>query len=380
MPFQSTVNLNPAPAVQGDFASVNPFASVLAGPGALVAPASGLTVGNFCWVGPAGQVSQSYVAGYQIGFLGRNEQALITNYLGEVSMVVPAGFMVNVFNSGDFWAKFPGGATPGQLVYADPNTGTPIAAASVPAAASATASSGFTGTITTTNGSTTITVVTATAGIIGTGDVLVATGIPTGTTIVSQLTVTSGSGAGLLGTYQISAPATSSNTAEAATTNSTLLRVSAVASGALNAGDVISGTGVTLGTTIGTQNVQFIGVANLASSTTLVVTAVTQGVLRVGDVVVAVGVPTGATIASQSSGTPGGVGTYIMSAAATVTNTGVPLTDGNIPGQTGRYRTATLQNFASTTITVAGTAQATGFFVAGSSTAGNNELAKITTF
>ena len=104
MPFQSTVNLNPAPAVQGDFASVNPFASVLAGPGALVAPASGLTVGNFCWVGPAGQVSQSYVAGYQIGFLGRNEQALITNYLGEVSMVVPAGFMVNVFNSGDFWA------------------------------------------------------------------------------------------------------------------------------------------------------------------------------------------------------------------------------------------------------------------------------------
>jgi len=57
MPFQTVINDQQAPAVAGDFASTNPFANVLAGPGALVAPAGGLIVGNFAWVGPQGQVS-----------------------------------------------------------------------------------------------------------------------------------------------------------------------------------------------------------------------------------------------------------------------------------------------------------------------------------
>src|SRR5579862_2062864 len=102
MPFQTVINDQQAPAVAGDFASCNPFANVLAGPGALVAPAGGLIVGNFAWVGPQGQVSQSFVAGWQLGFLGRNEQALITEFLGEATMVVPQGFMVTLFNEGDF--------------------------------------------------------------------------------------------------------------------------------------------------------------------------------------------------------------------------------------------------------------------------------------
>jgi hypothetical protein len=381
MPFQSKVNSQQAPGVAGDFASTNPFASVLAGQGELVAPAGGLVVGNFAWVGPAGQVSQSYVAGYQIGFLGRNEQALITQFLGEYTMVVPAGFMITLFNEGDFYAKFPAGATPGQNVYADPNTGTPISSASTPSAASATASEGATGTLTTVSGSATVTVNTVSAGLLAVGDTVVSANVPTGTTVLSQATVTSGSGAGILGTYVLSAAATASAGPTAFTTNSTLLNVTAVASGSLNVGDVFSGTGVTAGTTIVSQAAQFAGVATLASSTTLTVTSVVSGSgkLRVGDTVVGTGIPANTTISSQTSGTPGGVGVYVMSAAATVSNAGVAVTDANIPGQRGRYVVNDSQNFASTTITVAGTAQATGFKVRGIYTAGDNEVVKIST-
>lgn len=379
--FQKTINNTQAPGVAGDFASTNPFASVLAGPGQLVAPAGGLLVGNFAWVGPAGQVSQSFVAGYQIGFLGRNEQALITQFLGESTLLVPAGFPVNLFNGGDFWAKFAAGAAPGQNVYADPNNGAPYAGATAPAGASATGIGGATGTLTT-NSTNVVTINTSTAGLIGIGDTVVSANIPVGTTVLAQLTVTAGSGAGILGTYQLSAAATSSAGPTAFTTQSTLINVTAVASGALLVGDVISGTGIVAGTRILSQSAPFNGVANLASSTALTVTAVTAGAgkLRVGDSLVAVGIPAGTTIASQTNGTPGGVGVYVMSAAATVTQNGVSVTDTNIAGQTGRYTVSNAANFASATITVAGGSDvATGFKVRGTYTALDNEVAKIST-
>lgn len=382
MGFQKTINNTQAPGVAGDFASTNPFASVLAGPGQLVAPAGGLIVGNFAWVGPAGQVSQSFVAGYQIGFLGRNEQALITQFLGESSLLVPAGFPVTLFNGGDFLAKFAAGATPGNSVFADPNNGAPYAAASAPAGASVTGSGGATGTATTVNLNTTLTVNTVSAGIIGIGDTVVSANVPVGTKILAQLTVTAGSGAGILGTYQMSAAATSSAGPTAFTTQSTLVTVTAVASGALLVGDVISGTGVIAGTTILSQAGQFQGVANLATSTALNVTAVNpgSGKLRVGDTVTGTGIPAATTIASQTSGTPGGIGLYVLSAPSTVTQNGVSITDTNIPGQTGRYTVSNAANFASTTITVAGGSDiATGFKVRGTYTALDNEVAKIST-
>ncbi len=45
--FQNVVNTLQAPGVVGDFASTNPFSSILAEAGALIAPAGGLVVGNF---------------------------------------------------------------------------------------------------------------------------------------------------------------------------------------------------------------------------------------------------------------------------------------------------------------------------------------------
>jgi hypothetical protein len=379
--FQKVVNDQQAPAVKGDFASTNPFASILAGPGALVAPAGGLLVGNFAWVGPAGQVSQSFVAGYQIGFLGRNEQALITQFLGENTLLVPQGFPVTLFNEGDFWAQFEAGATVGQLVFADPNNGAPLAGATAPAGATSTASAGFTGTATVTNGSTTLTVNTATAGILSPGDVITSTNVPANTTIVSQLTVTAGSGAGLLGTYQMSAAATAGSGPQAITSVSTMLNNTADLTGALNFGDVISGTGVTVGTTVGLQQPGFSGVASTVVGTNLTVTSVTPGAgpLLKGAGISGGTIPAATTIASQTSGTPGGVGVYVLSAAATAIAAGVVVQDNDTPGGVGQYTLSVAQNFASTTVTVAGTSQPTGFKVRGTYSPLAGEIGKIST-
>lgn len=241
MPFQKTINNTQAPGVAGDFASTNPFSSVLAGPGALVAPAGGLTVGNFAWVGPAGQVSQSFVAGWQIGFLGRNEQALITEFLGEFTMVVPEGFMVTLFDGGDFWAYFADGATALATVYADEDTGAP----QMQATNTATGSVGFTGTAS--FATDVMTVVTQTAGsIISVGDVVTSATVAGGTTILQQLT---GAPGAVGSTYLLStSPGTIAT--QAATTASDVLNVTASLTGGLSVGDVITGTGVTAGTSI----------------------------------------------------------------------------------------------------------------------------------
>jgi hypothetical protein len=47
--FQTQVTNPPAPAIAGDFASLNPFWTVDVGPDGLVSDLLGLTVGRFCW-------------------------------------------------------------------------------------------------------------------------------------------------------------------------------------------------------------------------------------------------------------------------------------------------------------------------------------------
>lgn len=278
--FQKVVNLVQAPGIAGDFASTNPFSSIVSAPGALVAPAGGLTVGNFAWVGPAGQVSQSYVSGWQIGFLGRNEQALITEFLGEYTLVVPEGFMVTLFNGGDFWAFFADGATAGATVYADEDTGAP----QMQATNSFTGAVGMSATSalgTSVALSTTLTVTAITANeIISVGDTLagtLASEFPAATTVVAQLTGTTGG----IGTYQMSAAATTTEaTPTAFSTTSSVLNVTAVADGGLSVGDVISGSGITSGTSIasfgtgvgavGTYNLLIPGGAQFTAASTTV--------------------------------------------------------------------------------------------------------------
>jgi hypothetical protein len=239
--FQKVVNIAQAPGVAGDFASTNPFSSVLTAQGGLVAPAGGLTVGNFFWVGPAGQTSQSYVAGWQVAFLGRNEQALITEFLGEYTLVVPEGFMVVGMNGGDYWAAFADGATALATVYADETTGAP----QMQATNSVTGSVGFAGTAS--FATDIMTVATQTAGsLITVGDVVTSAGVTAGTTVTAIL---SGAPGAVGSTYSLSTtPGTIA--AQAASTASYVLNVTAVADGGLSVGDVISGTNVTAGTSI----------------------------------------------------------------------------------------------------------------------------------
>lgn len=375
MGFQKQINDYQALGVPGDFASTNPFSSILANAGALVAPAGGLKVGNFAWVGPQGQVSQSFVAGYQVGFLGRNEQALITDFLGEATMIVPAGFMVTLFDGGDFLANFEAGAAVGNSVFADPNDGAPLAGASAPTLGAGTATVGAVVSSGTTDGTTAVVIITTvTNGLISPGDSVAGTGIAAGTTVLNQLTGTPGK----VGTYTLSSiPAAES--AETMTFTSNLMHVTAIASGSFNDADLLSGTGIVAGTKVLHQVTPFAGVASILTGalSTLVVTAVTPGtdLLRVGDALPAIaglGIVAATTISAQVSGTPGGVGSYTLSAAGTV-GAGVPVATTASKGGIGSYIISAVAaagtNSAPTTISVPGTAQATGFKVRGTYTA-----------
>lgn len=207
MGFQKLVLTQPAPAIAGDFASNNPRANMFSGSGALVSGLPmvgsgnvdiGLRVGRFAWADLAsgntssGIATNSYrgLATEQLGFVHREQQALITAYLGEQASVVPAGFGVTLMTSGDYWATFAAGATPNQKVFANFNDGSLTSAA----AGTSTADASFTGVIAVTTGVLTASALTGTLAV---GQVLTGTGVPAGTRITGQLTGT----AGAAGTY-----------------------------------------------------------------------------------------------------------------------------------------------------------------------------------
>lgn len=128
MPFQTQVNLVQAPAVAGDFASANPRHSTLSVPGGFVAGPGGLTIGLFAWADTAtGTLLSNTGTGLPTCFIHRDGQALITTYLSEYGMTIPAGFGVGeMFNGGDFWVKNAGAnaVTVGMKAFANTTNGT----------------------------------------------------------------------------------------------------------------------------------------------------------------------------------------------------------------------------------------------------------------
>ncbi|MDE1158426.1 MAG: hypothetical protein PW791_09135 [Neorhizobium sp.] len=128
MPFQTQVQLTQAPAVAGDFASANPRHSVLSVPGGFIAGTNGLTIGLFAWADTAtGTILSNTGTGAPTGFVHRDLQALITTYLAEFGMTIPAGFGIGeLFNGGDFWVKNAGASavTIGQKAFANNTNGT----------------------------------------------------------------------------------------------------------------------------------------------------------------------------------------------------------------------------------------------------------------
>lgn len=338
--FQKQVNLTPAPAVAGDFASANPRATVLAGPGGLVAGAGGVTVGKFAWVDDDGQTVLSHGTATKApnGFVHREQQALITTYLAESGMNIPVGFPVVLHNEGDFWAvnKGPNASAIGDAIYADYSNGD-VYCASAPAGATVTAAMGSTNTAAlgatfTASADTddaTLLVVTSVTGKLHVGDEVSGTGITAGTTILSQVSGTAGGA----GTYQLSA----ANTASAATVTAfgATVVVSAT-TGLISVGETVSGgAGFPVGATVvaqvsgapggaGTYTLSAAGSAYTASAagvttfgSVMNVTAVASGALSVGDPVSGAGIPSGAVVASQVSGNAGGIGVYTLDQPAT---------------------------------------------------------------
>jgi hypothetical protein len=292
MPFQTAVNIQWAPAVAGDFASANPRATALSTPGAIVTGPNGLTVGAFAWLDSTGTYASNTGTGLPAGFVHRAMgDALITIYLAETTMLIPPGFETSLFVAGDFWAKNSGTNTTAinQKVYASYGTGaittgatgSPPTGASVTGAIAASTSSvtgsiapntlGAPGTESAGNGILTVTAVGSGAVVVGEG--YTGTNVTTGTIVTGQLSGTTGG----IGTYSVNIPQTVASTTLSGTYGT--LTVSAVGSGALVVGDVLSGSGVTAGTTItalgtgtGGTGTYIVGTSQTATSTTITAT------------------------------------------------------------------------------------------------------------
>ena len=365
--FQSQVNVNPAPAVAGDFASANPRATVLAGPGALIAGAltpvgltqAGVLVGRFAWASPAtamGQISgevdglvsvNNTGAGAPTGFMHREQQGLITVFLQEQSQLVPVGLPVTLHSIGDFWAVNAGTATSavGNTIYARNATGEAIPGTTAPTEATLTTITVVANTI---NASvivvnafssayisgTVLTLTTVTTGGMFPNQGISGTGVAAGTAIVSQLTGT----AGAAGTYRvnISQTAGSVGTPIAMTGSGGWLTVSSMTNGTVQVGMVLSGgtnavaTGTTIlagGTGVGGAGTYPVSIsqscASIATATGngayMNVTAVT-GTIYVNDTVYTGGAHTGVVL-KQISGTTGGIGAYWVSSATAIGDT-----------------------------------------------------------
>jgi hypothetical protein len=167
-----------------------------------------------------------------------------------------------------------------------------------------------------------------------------------GTTIVRQLTGTTGG----VGTYQVSISQNVSSTTILASGGG--LTVTGVTSGTLAVGQTLTGTGVVantkiiaLGTGAGGTGNYAVDVSQTAASETitasggtLTVSAVASGTLAVGDVIAGTGVTLGTSITALVSGT-GGTGTYLvslgqtaLSQTITVTGAGVIVTYDSVAG------------------------------------------------
>ena len=256
--FQSQVYTQPAPGVAGDFCDHNPRHTVDAGPGGLVAGASGVYVGRFAWAtDPAdGDGSPAVVNntgfGQVTGFVHREQGvALITTYLAASSNLVPPGFGITLHSSGGFWAKNDGvtEAQPGMKAFANIADGKVTFAASgtITGGASCVSASIASTTLTLVGAISgqTLTVASVSAGTVYPGAKLSSNAVgvilPYGT--IDPNTGVASTGTGTTGTYVLSA---GEQTVAAGTTigGTYGLLTNGTVTGVITVGMVLSGTGV----------------------------------------------------------------------------------------------------------------------------------------
>src|SRR6266446_4917222 len=246
--WQTQVGIVPAPAVEGDFASSNPRFTVEAGPSGLVSGSFGCVVARFAWAtyqaadaDNAPAIVNNFGTGPVTGFVHREQQGLITVFLGHNTQVVPQGFPVTLYNGGDFWVTNNGTSQVvlGNKAYAKLSDGTVhFAATGAPSTASINGSiatntaNTFTGSIS----GNLLTVTAVSSGTILPGMVLSGGSVATNTTIVAQLTGSTG----LVGTYSVNINE-QSTTPTTLTLNFGILSVGTLTSGTIVNGGIVSG-------------------------------------------------------------------------------------------------------------------------------------------
>ncbi|MFL9904267.1 hypothetical protein PQR71_40120 [Paraburkholderia fungorum] len=274
MGFPQQVNVQAAPAVVGDWCDRNPRAFVDAGAGAFVAGTSGVLVGRFAWADAQNLTVSNFGAGAPTGFVHREQQALITTYLADNSMMIPPGMGVTLASSAGVWAYNAGASTSAvdQVAYVNNSTGQ-VQFGSNWTGASVTgsiAANVVTGSI----AAQVLTVSAVTTGYLTTGQGISGTNVVAGTIITGQLTGTAGG----VGTYSVSVSQTVASTT--ITGSGGTMTVTAVGSGAIGLGDALSGSGVTAGTAVtgfitgsGGTGTYAVNIGQTATSTTITVAA-----------------------------------------------------------------------------------------------------------
>jgi hypothetical protein len=294
--FQRQVHYQQAPGVEGDFCDHNPRSSVDAGPGGLVAAPEGVTIARFAWLeysvldpnnAPA-IARTSSTGGQPAGFIHREQQGLITDYLGGHGMWIPGGFPVTLHNSGGFFVINRGSTyaqvgmkafargTDGAVVFGPPGS---IPAASAFTAGVAASTFDVAGAIT----GNVMTVEAVAAGPVVAGATIACAGLPAaaGIKVVRQI---SGDPGGL-GTYAL-------NFAELAIPSGTaiqgtygLMTVSAMdplSVGPIGVGTMLNGAAVTTPTTVTELMTGTGGVGDYAVDSNL---AIASGALTGGDAI-----------------------------------------------------------------------------------------------
>lgn len=217
--FPSQVGVLQAPAVAGDFCDTNPRYSVNAGAGGLVCGTGGVLIGRFAWAtlqfsdsDNAPACVNNFGSGMPTGFVHREQQGLITQYLASSGMLIPQGFGVTLMAAAGLWVVNSGTTTalPGMFAFAQFANGLAVFGAGGTIGQTGVGSLSFTGSIgsetSTFTGSINgniLTVLGTATQFIPIGSLLSAgTAVPTGTTIVAQLSGVGGSAGGA--TYALS--------------------------------------------------------------------------------------------------------------------------------------------------------------------------------
>lgn len=257
--FQQQVYGQPALGVAGDWASANPYFTLIAGPGGLVAGAAGVQIGRFAWTAPpvdpngTNQIVNNFGAGPVAGFVHRHQQGLNTTFLSYAGMTIVPGTQMALCNGGDFLVVNSGSteAIPGQKCYADLGNGlASFAATGAPSTgASATGSSIAASTLSVTGSiaDDVLTVTAVGAGTVVAGATLSGTNVVSGTKVVSQLS----GAAGGVGTYLVDIPAQNVASTTISGTYGTMTVGTLTTAGSFEVGMRLNATGaVVAGTTV----------------------------------------------------------------------------------------------------------------------------------